>query len=63
LLLKRELTEVGDDDICTVRSEVDGVIVSSNAKHKSEPAGAPCFHADDGVVEDDGANRWSPVES
>src|ERR1019366_10192121 len=59
-VIKRELTEVGDDDICTVRSEVDGVIASSNANHKSEPAGTPCFHADDGVFEDDGASRWSP---
>ena len=25
-VIKRELTEVGDDDICTVSSEVDGVI-------------------------------------
>jgi hypothetical protein len=58
-VIKRELTEVGDDDICTVRSEVDGVIASSNANHKSEPAGTPCFHADDGVFEDDGASRWS----
>jgi hypothetical protein len=59
LLLNREFTEVGDDDICTVRSEVDGVIALSNANHKSEPAGTPCFHADEGVFEDDGASRWS----
>ena len=35
------------------------MIASSNANHKSEPAGTPCFHADDGVFEDDGASRWS----
>ena len=59
LFLKREFTEVGDDNICTVRSEVGGVIASSNANHKPEPAGAPCFHADEGVFEDGGASRWS----
>ena len=41
LFLKREFTEVGDDNICTVRSEVGGVIASSNANHKPEPAGRP----------------------
>ena len=56
---KREFTEVGDDDIRTVRSEVDGVIASSNANHKSEPAGTPRLHADDRVFEDDGTSRWS----
>ena len=59
MFLERELTEVGDNDICTVRSEIDGVIASSNANHKSEPAGAPRFHADESVFEDDGASRWS----
>jgi hypothetical protein len=59
LFRKRELTEVGDDDICTVRSELDGVIASPNANHKSEPARASRFHADEGVFEDDGASRWS----
>ena len=43
-------TKVGDDDICTVRSEVDGVIASSNANHKSEPAGTPCFHISSAMV-------------
>ena len=58
MFLKRELTEVGDDDIRTVRPEVDGVIALSNANYKSEPAGTPRFHADEGVFEDDGASRW-----
>ena len=57
LFLKREFTEVGDDDICAMRSEVDGMIASSNANHKSEPAGPSCFHADKGIFEDDGARR------
>ncbi len=57
MFLKRELTEVGDDDICTVRPEVHAVIASSNANHKSEPPGTPCFHPDEGVFEDDGASR------
>ena len=30
-----------------MRSEVDGVIASSNANHMSEPAGTPRLHADD----------------
>jgi hypothetical protein len=59
LFLTRELAEVGDDDICTVRSEVVRVIAASNAHHMSEPAGTPCFDADDRVFEDDGARRWS----
>jgi hypothetical protein len=59
LFLERKLTEVGEDDIRTVRSELDGVIASSNANHKPEPAGTPCFHADEGVFEDDGARRRS----
>jgi hypothetical protein len=33
LFLTKELTEVGDDDICTVRSEVVRVIAASNANH------------------------------
>jgi hypothetical protein len=59
LFLKKELTEVRDNDICTVRSEVVGVITSSNANHMSEPAGTPCFDADDRVFKDDGARRRS----
>ena len=59
MFLERKLTEVGDDDIRTVRSEVDGVIASSNANHKSEPAGTTRLHADNRVFEDDGASRWS----
>jgi hypothetical protein len=59
MFLKTKLTEVGDDDICTVRPEVHAVIASSNANHKSEPPGTPCFHPDEGVFEDDGASRWS----
>jgi hypothetical protein len=35
LFLQRDLTEVGDDDICTVRSEVDGVIASSDANYNT----------------------------
>ena len=41
LLRKRQLTEVGDDDIRAMCSEVDGVIASSNTNHKPEPAGTP----------------------
>jgi hypothetical protein len=37
MFLKRELTEVADDDICTVRPEVDGVVASSDANCKPEP--------------------------
>ena len=36
------------------------MIASSNANHKSESAGTPCFHADNGVFEYDGASRRSP---
>jgi hypothetical protein len=56
LFLTRELTEVNDDDICSVRSEVNGVISSFNTNNKSEPAGTPCLYADDGVFEDGGAS-------
>jgi hypothetical protein len=59
MFLKRQLTEVGDDDICAVRPEVGGVIASSDANYKPEPAGTSCFYADEGVFEDDGASRWS----
>jgi hypothetical protein len=59
LFLKREFTEVGDDDICTVHSEVESVIAVSNANHKPEPAGTPRFHTDEGVFENDGTSRWS----
>ena len=59
MLVTRELTEVGDDDICTVCSEVVRVIAASNANHMAEPAGAPCFDADNGIFEDDGASRQS----
>jgi hypothetical protein len=57
--LKGELTKVGDDDICTVRPQVDGVVASSDANHKPEPAGTCRFHADEGIFEDDGASRWN----
>ena len=57
LFVTKELTEVGEDDICTVCSEVVRVIASSNANHMAEPAGTPCFDADNGVFEDDGAGR------
>ena len=59
MVLKRELTEVRDDDVCTVRLEVDGVGASSNADHEPEAAGTSSFHADEGVFENDGASRWS----
>jgi hypothetical protein len=58
MFLKRELAKVGDDDICTVRPEVDGVVASSDANHEPEPAGTSRFHADEGIFEDDGASRW-----
>lgn len=59
LLRKRQLTEVGDDDIRAMCSKVDGVIASSDTNHKPEPAGTPRLHADDRVFEDDGTSRWS----
>ena len=55
----KELTEIGDDDICAVRSEIVGVIAASNANHMAEPAGTPCFDAHNGIFEDGGASRQS----
>ena len=59
MFLKRELTKVGDDDICTVRPEVDGVVASSDANHEPELAGTPRFDADESIFEDHGASRRS----
>jgi hypothetical protein len=59
MFFKREFTKVGDDDICAVCPEVDGVVASSDANHEPEAAGTPRFHADKGVFEDDSASRRS----
>ena len=59
MAFKKKHTEIGNDDICTMRAKVLGVVAFSDANHKPEAAGMPRFRSDKGIFEYDGASRWS----
>src|ERR1700752_4809699 len=58
--LQRKLSEISDDDICTMSPEVDGMVTSSDADYETESSGTARFHSAEGVLEGGGAKRWAP---
>ena len=58
MAFKKEHTEVGNDDICTMRAKVRGVVAFSDTNHKPKAAGMPRFCSDKGIFEYDGVSRW-----